>query len=59
VLASLMGGGRRSEYGHWPVPHTGVRRHGESCVPGTDDGDAFGCRILSWKRLSIGSLPFV
>jgi hypothetical protein len=58
-LASLMGGGRCSEYGHWPVLHTGVRRYGESRVPRTDDGDAFGCRILPWKRLLIGSLPFV
>jgi hypothetical protein len=56
MLALLMGGGRHSEYGHWPTPRMGVRRHGESCVPGTDDGDAFGCRILPWKRLSFGSL---
>jgi hypothetical protein len=56
MLASLMGGGRHSEYGHWPTPRTEVRRHGKSCVPRTDDGDAFGCRILPWKRLSIGSL---
>jgi hypothetical protein len=58
-LPSLMGGGRRSDYGHWLVPRTGVRSHGESCVPRTDDGDAFGCHILPWKRVSIGSLPFV
>jgi hypothetical protein len=57
-MASLLGGGRRSEYGHWPMPRTGLRRHCESCVPWTDDGDACECRILPWKRLSIGSLPF-
>jgi hypothetical protein len=54
-----MGGCRRSEYGHWPLPRTGLRRHGESYVPWTDDSDAFGRRILPWKHLSIGSLPFV
>jgi hypothetical protein len=58
-LTSLMGGGRRSEYGHWTMLRTGVRHHGESCVPMTDDGDTFGCCTLPWKRLSIGSLPFV
>jgi hypothetical protein len=51
-------GGRHSEYGHWPMPRTELRHHDESCVPWTDDGNAFGRRILSWKCLSIGSLPF-
>jgi hypothetical protein len=37
---------------------TGLRRHGESCVPWTDDGNAFGRCILPWKHLSIDSLPF-
>jgi hypothetical protein len=40
------------------MPRTGLRRHGESCVPWTDDGDAFGRHILPWKRLSIGPLSF-
>jgi hypothetical protein len=57
-VASLLRGGRRSEYGHWPMPRTELRHHDESCVPWTNDGNAFGRRILSWKCLSIGSLPF-
>ena len=35
----------------------GLRCHGESHVPWTNDGDAFGRRILPWKRPSIDSLP--